>query len=191
MASCAALASATNPNIVQIAAVATPFGGTDVAKLGRLFGIPSSEDMMPGSRFLQMLHRDCLPRLIELNMLATVGFSGDRVVPWPSSRVNGARNYLCGDTGSYAWARAEFPDTRHIEPAGVLRPGIFEWGLHMAGLFEHVYGLALLEPQLRDLITTFWEHAVATAGGPAVAALSPTFDRLTIGRADCRRLLAY
>lgn len=137
-----------NPNIVQVAAVGTPFHGTWAALTGWPF-MRSTSDMLPGSAYLARLHQR-LPELTRAKRLATVSLRHDGVVPWPSSRVNGARNYFCGTLREYEKARRTFPDTRHITVSG-------------SQFIGHILGLQALEPELAGLLARLWKQARISA----------------------------
>jgi hypothetical protein len=137
-----------NPMIVQIATVGTPFHGTPVALAGWPL-IRATSDMLPGSRYLRGLSRR-LPELTSRNCLATVSLRHDRIVPWPSSRVDGARNYFCGTVAECRSAKRKFRDTRPVVVTESRYTG-------------HIMGLQMLQPALVQLLAVLWRNAIVSA----------------------------
>jgi hypothetical protein len=133
-----------HPEVVRVVALNAPFDGTCRAYLGYPL-MASMRDMAPGSAYLTRLNA----RLPEIaGRLATVAFADDMLVPWQSSYVPGATNYLCSDEATFHRARA----------AGLE----LEWVPQHGRWIGHISGMLVLNGEVPGLLARTLQYSQET-----------------------------
>lgn len=136
-----------HPEVTRVVALNAPFDGTCRAYLGYAL-MASMRDMVPGSAYLMRLNA----RLSEIaDRLATVAFADDLLVPWQSSYVPGATNYLCSNEDTYNQACSD----------GLA----LEWVPQHGRWIGHLSGMLVLNGEVPGLL----ERTLQRSQGPVAA----------------------